>query len=119
VRWPTERDTCGPAILTNGPPNVTAYRWAVRRRMASTFLARRLNLCGKDLNLYDNVVRHEVAPTEYGRRKAAVRRVSTACSQSPRASSVTMGCEAGGNAEGEGDPSARTGLGKDGAGERE
>jgi len=25
VRWPTERDNCGPAILTNGPPNVTAY----------------------------------------------------------------------------------------------
>ena len=25
VRWPTERDNGGPAILTNGPPNVTAY----------------------------------------------------------------------------------------------
>jgi len=25
VRWPIERDNCGPAILTNGPPNVTAY----------------------------------------------------------------------------------------------
>jgi len=29
--------------------------WAARRRMASIFMAHRLNLCGKDLNLYDNV----------------------------------------------------------------
>ncbi len=29
--------------------------WVACRRMASTFMAHRLNLCGKDLNLYDNV----------------------------------------------------------------
>ena len=64
-------------------------------------------------------VRHEVALGEWCRGKATPRRVSKAGSQSLRASPVTVGCEAGGNAQGASEPSGQTRPGKAWTGERE